>query len=133
LVAGELDESVGFISAAIEHKYWWGSEVEPGTKAWEEHQHVLASYLSYDAWSDVRWAIGAVHSTHHLYLYARAAKHQIIEDAHAELLTGYVENMSKGRASLQPYLRKWRRLQRLLKPLHLRRAVARQPLSGSTT
>ena len=47
LIDSDLGESEDVISCTLELKRWWPSEVEPRTKAWEEHRHVLASYLSY--------------------------------------------------------------------------------------
>jgi hypothetical protein len=113
LIDGELQEYEGFISSVLETKRWWSSEVEPGTKAWEEHQHVLASYLSYEAWCDVRMAIMARHFAHHLSITALAAQHETIDDTFARMLADYVGDIQKGRASLNPYLY-------LLDPLRLR-------------
>jgi hypothetical protein len=123
LIDGELQEYEGFIKAVLETKRWWSSEVEPGTKAWEEHQHVLASYLSYEAWCDVRMAIEARHFAHHLSITALAAQHETIDDTFARMLADYVGGIQKGRASLNPYLY-------LLDPLRLRPRIPRPSILG---
>src|SRR5271165_2727841 len=45
LIAGELEQSVAIMKVSLRSKSWWRLELEPGTKAWEEYQHVLASHL----------------------------------------------------------------------------------------
>jgi hypothetical protein len=106
LIAGELWENEGFIGSWLQGKRWWPSELEPGTKAWEEHQHILASHLPNEAWRDVRSAIRAVYFARGLSVTAHATNEKIIDDALAPLLAGYVEDLKKGQASLQSYLTK---------------------------
>jgi hypothetical protein len=115
LIDGELRENESLISYAVLSKHWWSSEREPALKAWEDHQHVLAAYLPYEAWSDVRSAIRGVHTTRLLSVSVRSAKIETIGDTQVELLAACVEDLQKAQASLQPYLRE----PRLLKPLRI--------------
>ena len=113
MIADELQQTDIFISAMIKRKRWWSSEPEPETKAWEEHKHVLAAYLSDEAWNDVGGAMRSLHFAHHLSITALAEQHETIGDTFARMLADYVEAIQKGRASLNPYLY-------LLDPLRLR-------------
>jgi hypothetical protein len=120
LIAGELHESEEVIRPSFELKRWWPSELEPGTNAWKEHQHVLASYLSYEAWRDVRSAIRGVQvlsAVSHAY----AQEHKTMEHQHIEVVARYVEDIQKGQASLQPYL---------LGPFRIWPRITRPPISG---
>jgi hypothetical protein len=66
LITSELSEYEDLFEAALEAKAWWSPGLEPGTKAWEEHRHVLASLLPDGAWDDVQLAIRRIHFFHHL-------------------------------------------------------------------
>ena len=57
LIIGEMQEIYISIASSLDTKEWWPSELELGMKAWEEHRHVLASYLPYEEWRAVRSAI----------------------------------------------------------------------------
>jgi hypothetical protein len=106
LIAGELWESEGLLNASLEAKRWWPSEIEPGTKAWEDHRHVLAAYLSYEAWQYVLRAVRVIHMAHHLSTAAqKKTPLATIDDDIAPKLAVYLEGIREGRASLQPYLR----------------------------
>jgi hypothetical protein len=88
LIAGELQENEAVINTMIERGRWVQSEMIPETKGWEEHQHVLASYLSYEAWRDVWSAMWSVRSAR---ILSRAAKTEMLTeltDTHAEHLAG---------------------------------------------
>src|ERR1700736_3367126 len=54
LIAGVLDDNSDSIRIMLEKKRAWQSAdlLELTTEAWKEHRHVLASYLSYEAWRD---------------------------------------------------------------------------------
>jgi hypothetical protein len=104
LIDSELQESEHVISIMLEFKRWWPSEVEPGIKAWEEHRHVLASYLSFQAWADVQRAILAVHNANQRSAHAHAAKQETMRDEDARWVAGCVEYIQKGRTGLLPYL-----------------------------
>jgi hypothetical protein len=107
LTASELEENEGLVRSCVEAKIWWLLESEPGTKAWEQHQHVLASYLSYEAWTDVWAAIRGAHFAHNLAVAADKVKVRTIGDErHVSALTSYAAQLQKGRVSLEPYLRK---------------------------
>jgi hypothetical protein len=135
LIAGELQENEDLIITGIERGRWWQSELIPETKGWEEHQHVLASYLSYEAWRDVRSAMQAVRLAH---LRSASSLGPTMNETDISMLADIVKNVHKGRASLQPYLRKrkgsslsWMTTtinRRLLKPLRIGPRIARPPV-----
>jgi hypothetical protein len=120
LIEGELQESEHVISIMLEFKRWWPSEVEPKIKAWEEHRHVLASYLSYETWDDVQRAIFAVHNTNQRSAHAHAAKQETMHDGDTLWVAGCVEYIQKGRTGLLPYLEP--RFSRRLVAAYLRRS-----------
>jgi hypothetical protein len=126
LIADELQQTDIFISAMIKRKRWWSSEPEPETKAWEEHKHVLAAYLSDEAWNDVGGAMRSLHFAHHLSAYALKVKQETFDDEDAQLVAGLMATLQKGQASLQPYLRQ----RRLLKPLRVWPRITRPPVLG---
>jgi hypothetical protein len=104
-------------------------------KAWEEHQHVLASYLSYEAWHNLRVAVRGVHWAHHLAVNALA--NETIGDTQTRLLAAYVQGTQMAQATLQPYLREpkgsllsWMTTtinRRLLEPIGIRPRITGPP------
>jgi hypothetical protein len=80
LIASELSEYEALIYASLERKRWWPSLDEPETQAWEKHEHVLASYLPYEAWRDVRRALQDARSGNILAASARQEKTETISD-----------------------------------------------------
>ena len=122
LIAGELGENHALVTTLLRRRRWsFPDLLEPGTETWKEHRHVLASYLPSEAWRDLQWAVLAVHQARFLWTNARMNETEEIDDAGAQLLTGLVEQIARGRTSLQPYLEKPRR--RLLQPLRTGPAV----------
>jgi hypothetical protein len=103
LIAGELQDCEIHISTLLDTKWWWQPEIGPQTKAWEVHQHVLASYLPYEAWCDVHTAMMALRFTCQVAANAREVKHYTMTDE-AQDLADYAEDIKKGQAALQPYL-----------------------------
>jgi hypothetical protein len=129
LIEGELSDYEFLIRTSVETGTWWPSEAEQGTTAWEQHQHVLASYLPFEAFTDVWEAIRTVRLT---VSFAQAArlyyKTGNVDDSQRGRLAEYAERIRKGQASLQPYLREPRR--RLLQPLRIRPRVPGLPILG---
>src|SRR5215469_7846374 len=102
LIAGELGENHALISLLIKRRRWWVPDLlEPGTKTWKEHRHVLASYLPSETWRDLQWAVLAVHQARFLWTSAGANNTEDIDDAGAQLLTGIAAQIAKGLTSLQ--------------------------------
>jgi hypothetical protein len=123
LVAGELGENHALVGTLLKRRRWSVPDLlDPGTEAWKEHRHVLASYLPSQAWRDLQWAELAVRQVRFLWTSAETEE---VDDEGAQLLTGIVEQIARGRTSLQPYLEKPRR--RLLRPLHLRPTIPGPP------
>lgn len=56
LVSAELQDAHHTVKFALDNEKWWRPGDEIATDAWKEYRKVLAPYLSYDAWSDVRLA-----------------------------------------------------------------------------
>jgi hypothetical protein len=104
LIDGDLGESEGVISCSLKIKRWWPSEVEPGMKAWEEHRHVLASYLSYETWTAVQQAIMTAHLANRRSAHAHATKQETMDDEDTQWLTGCIEDIQEGQTGLLPYL-----------------------------
>jgi hypothetical protein len=103
LIAGELEDCETHISVVLDGKLWRQPEIAPQTKAWEAHQHVLASYLPYEAWRDVQTAMMALRFTCQLAANSRAVKKYTMTDE-AQDLADYAEDLKKGQAVLLPYL-----------------------------
>jgi hypothetical protein len=111
LIADELNEYEILIYALLEQKRAgvrpsWSSVEEPETNAWEKHEHVLASYLPYEAWRDVRAALQEARSSNLLAARARRENTETITDVEFALLNSHRLRIQKGQASLHPYLRK---------------------------
>ena len=104
LIAGELEDCETHISTTLDVKWWWQPEMGPQTKAWEAYQHVLASYLPYETWCDVQTAMMALRVTCQVAANARSANLHTVTDE-AQDLADYAEDIKKGLAALQPYLR----------------------------
>jgi hypothetical protein len=104
LIDGDLGESESVISCSLKIKRWWPSELEPGMKAWEEHRHVLASYLSYETWANVQRAVMTVHLDNKRSARAHAAKQTTMDDEDTQSLARSVEYIEEGRTGLLPYL-----------------------------
>jgi hypothetical protein len=140
LIAAELGEDHAIVSTLLRGRRWRFSDLlelkreefsdllEPRTQVWKEHRHVLASYLPYEVWRDVQWAVQAVHQARFLWAMARVDKREEFDDEVAQLLTRLAAEIGRGRASLQPYLEKPRR--RLLRPLRIGSAVPKPPVLG---
>jgi hypothetical protein len=129
LIAGELEESHAAVGVLLTDRHWWLPDLlEPGTEAWKEHRHVLASFLRSEDWRHLQGAVQAVHHARFLWTSARVNNTEEINDAGAQLLTGIAAEIMRGRTSLQPYFEKPRR--RLLEPLRIWPRVARPPISG---
>jgi hypothetical protein len=126
LIIGEMQEIYISIASSLDTKEWWPSELELGMKAWEEHQHVLASYLPYEEWRAVRSAILMVRIATFLSVNARAAKTETLSDEDAQRLTTVIKDIQKGQAILRPYTRKPYR--RLLEPLRIRPLIPGPPV-----
>jgi hypothetical protein len=119
LVDGELGENHAVVIMLLEHRRWCLPDLlEPGTEAWEKHQHVLASYLPSDAWRDLQQAVRVVHRVRYLWTTARESNTEEIDDVGVQLLTGVLEEIVRGRTSLQ-----------LLEPPP-RPRIPRPPISG---
>jgi hypothetical protein len=109
LIAGELEESHAVVRGLLKGRRWWLPDLlllEPGTEAWKEHRHVLASYLPSEDWRHLHGAVQAVHQARFLWTSARVNNTEEINDAGAQLLTGIAAEIIRGRTSLQPYLEK---------------------------
>ena len=104
LIAGELQRSEHVFSVMAELKRWWPSEVEPGMKAWEEHRHVLASYLSYETWTAVQQAIMTAHLANRRSAHAHATKQETMDDEDTQWMAECVESIQKAQTGLLPYL-----------------------------
>ena len=122
LIAGELQLNERLVALHLEEKFWWTSEMKMGMKAWEEHRHVLASYLPDEAWTDVQGAMRGVQHARLLAGWALDYGTKTIDDPNAKQLADIIlPRIRKGQASLQLCLTKPRR--RLLKPLRIRPAI----------
>jgi hypothetical protein len=132
LIAGELDDNSDSKRIMLEKKRVWQSAdlLELTTEAWKEHRHVLASYLSYEAWRDVQSAIWAAHHADVLLIGAREAEVDEMDDGMFKALTRLAAEIVKGQTSLRPYLRKPRR--RLLDPFGIRTSYHRTTRAGMT-
>ena len=131
LIAGELQLNERLVALHLEEKFWWTSEMEVGMKAWEEHRHVLASYLPDEAWTDVQGAIRGIQHARLLAGWALDYGTKTIDDPNANQLADILPRIRKGQASLQLYLTKPRR--RLLKPLRIRRGCLQTTHDWMTT
>jgi hypothetical protein len=106
LIAGELEENQLFVRALLETPHLWKYD-ELATEAWKDHRHLLASYLSSEAWSNVEWAVQAVHRAR--VLMATVGEEGQPEEmiaAATKLLSELLEKIATGRTSLQPYIQK---------------------------
>jgi hypothetical protein len=129
LIAVELEEKGAFVSSMLDRKRW--SQIDLGqlsTEAWEEHRHVLASYLSAEEWDVVRNAVRAGRYGLIIAATAREDKMEEMDDFHTRLFAELVEDIRRGQTNLQRYLTKPRR--QLLKPLRLRPRITRPPVLG---
>jgi hypothetical protein len=120
LVDGELGENHAVVIMLLQSRRWALPDLlEPGTEAWEKHQHVLASYLPFEAWCDLLHAVRVVHRVRYLWTTARESNAEEIDDFGVQLLTGALEEIVRGRTSLE-----------LLEPLpRLRPTVPGPPIS----
>jgi hypothetical protein len=106
LIAGELEENQLFLSALLETPRLWKYD-ELATEAWKEHRHVLAPYLPSEAWSNVEWAVQAVHRARVLMAtVGEEGQPEEMINAATKLLSELLEKIATGRTSLKPYIQK---------------------------
>jgi hypothetical protein len=104
LIAGELEENELFLKALRETPRFWKYN-ELATEAWKEHRHVLASYLPYEAWSNVEWAVQVVHRAREIMAtVGEEGQREEMIAAATKQLSGLLEKIATGRTSLQPYI-----------------------------
>jgi hypothetical protein len=106
LIALELEEKDAFLRTMADKKRWWQFDLPMTVGAWEDHRHILASYLSDEEWRDVRTAIRATRLFDIIAATARQEKTEVLTDDHVQTLVGFAEDMAKAQRSLQPYLTK---------------------------
>jgi hypothetical protein len=66
LLATELHAAQFTVKFALGNHRWWRPHEELKTEAWEKYKHLLAPYLSYEAWEDVWLAAGNLYDANAL-------------------------------------------------------------------
>ena len=128
LISWELEEIRVIMGIVQSTKSSWSpTDLELTMETWEKHQHVLASYLSDEAWHHVWKAVLSARFCRMMLANARGGPYEM-SDGEAKAVAGLVADIVKARTSLQAYLRKPRR--RLLKPLRIGPTVPGPSISG---
>jgi hypothetical protein len=106
LIATEFQIAQHTVRFSLDNHRWWRPDEELATKAWEKYKHLLAPYLSYDAWSNVWLAADSLDDANLLAAAPRpqgsAADVLLPETENA--LTILMTRFEMGRVGLAPHL-----------------------------
>jgi hypothetical protein len=107
LIAAELQDANHTVKFAIESKRWWHSHETLSTEAWKQYKSILAPNLSYDAWSDVRIAVGGINHANALAAAPRPTgeTEDVLLVETIKALTLISDHIETSRVKLMPHLR----------------------------